>query len=353
MDKMNCFGDEKEKVDDDSRDNTMFRNMKIPDTLEFTESFDTSKTDAISSMFQDIRVPTPEEIGIPLKEILRETQDGLMHYEGELGVFDYNPEEFEVIYIDGGDALHYIGYHAVRLPEGCINTRYMFAQDYLPEGFLGWWFDTSSVVNMEHMFDSCHFYEGFTLREKFDTGKVTNMSHMFNACVFPEGFTLGDHFDTSAVENMEYMFAHCQLPKGFTLGEKFDTGKVTNMAHMFDSCAFSEGFSLGDRFDTSKVIDMSYMFDYCKFPVGFSLGKKFDTSSAKNMECMFIRSELPKGFTFGNKFKINVGAYGTIFLYCSYCGRNICSVTGTFSCPDIVKIINRKNGGITSFLGLR
>lgn len=116
---------------------------------------------------------------------------------------------------------------------------------------------------------------------------------------------------------------------------------------------FSEGFSLGDRFDTSKVIDMSYMFDYCKFPVGFSLGKKFDTSSAKNMECMFIRSELPKGFTFGNKFKINVGAYGTIFLYCSYCGRNICSVTGTFSCPDIVKIINRKNGGITSFLGLR
>lgn len=70
MDKMNCFGDEKEKVDDDSRDNTMFRNMKIPDTLEFTEPFDTSKTDAIISMFQDIRVPAPEEIGIPLREYL-------------------------------------------------------------------------------------------------------------------------------------------------------------------------------------------------------------------------------------------------------------------------------------------
>lgn len=78
MDRMNCFGDEKEKVDDDSRDNTMFRNMKIPDTLEFTEPFDTSKTDAISSMFQDIRVPAPEEIGIPPKGILRETQDGLI-----------------------------------------------------------------------------------------------------------------------------------------------------------------------------------------------------------------------------------------------------------------------------------
>lgn len=108
MDKMNCFGDEKEKVDDDSRDNTMFRNMKIPDTLEFTEPFDTSKTDAISSMFQDIRVPAPEEIGIPPKEILRETQDGLMHYEGELGVFDYNPEEFEVIYILMAEMLYTI-----------------------------------------------------------------------------------------------------------------------------------------------------------------------------------------------------------------------------------------------------
>lgn len=108
MDKMNCFGDEKEKVDDDSRDNTMFRNMKIPDTLEFTEPFDTSKTDAISSMFQDIRVPAPEEMGIPPKGILRETQDGLMHYEGELGVFDYNPEEFEVIYILMAEMLYTI-----------------------------------------------------------------------------------------------------------------------------------------------------------------------------------------------------------------------------------------------------
>ena len=53
-------------------------------------------------------MPAPEEIGIPPKGILRETQDGLMHYEGELGVFDYNPEEFEVIYILMAEMLYTI-----------------------------------------------------------------------------------------------------------------------------------------------------------------------------------------------------------------------------------------------------
>lgn len=31
-----------------------------------------------------------------------------MHYEGELGVFDYNPEEFEVIYILMAEMLYTI-----------------------------------------------------------------------------------------------------------------------------------------------------------------------------------------------------------------------------------------------------
>ena len=108
MNKMDCFMDGKEKIDGGSKDNVTFHGMKTPDTLELTEPFDTSKTDAISSMFQDIRVPAPEEIGIPPKGILRETQDGLMHYEGELGVFDYNPEEFEVIYILMAEMLYTI-----------------------------------------------------------------------------------------------------------------------------------------------------------------------------------------------------------------------------------------------------
>lgn len=89
----------------------------------------------MSSMFQDIRVPTPEEIGVPPKGILRETQNGLIHYEGELGVFDYNPEEFEINrYFTS--YLHYCGTgNSVNLPKGCTNTRYMFYECELPVGF--------------------------------------------------------------------------------------------------------------------------------------------------------------------------------------------------------------------------
>lgn len=126
MNKMDCFMDGKEKIDDGSKDNVMFHGMKTPDTLELTEYFDTSDVTDMSSMFQDIRVPTPEEIGVPPKGILRETQNGLIHYEGELGVFDYNPEEFEINrYFTS--YLHYCGTgNSVNLPKGCTNTRYMF-----------------------------------------------------------------------------------------------------------------------------------------------------------------------------------------------------------------------------------
>lgn len=109
--------DGKEKIDDGSKDNVMFHGMKTPDTLELTEYFDTSDVTDMSSMFQDIRVPTPEEIGVPPKGILRETQNGLIHYEGELGVFDYNPEEFEINrYFTS--YLHYCGTgNSVNLPK--------------------------------------------------------------------------------------------------------------------------------------------------------------------------------------------------------------------------------------------
>lgn len=113
----------------------MFHGMKTPDTLELTEYFDTSDVTDMSSMFQDVKIPIPEEIGASSKGILRETQDGLMHYEGELGVFDYNPEEFEINRYYAS-CLHYCGTgNSVNLPKGCKNTRYMFYECELPAGF--------------------------------------------------------------------------------------------------------------------------------------------------------------------------------------------------------------------------
>lgn len=99
------------------------------------------------------------------------------HYEGRLGVFDYDPEEFELQEFCYEYYLHYCGKgKSVDLPKGCIDTSYMFAECELPPDFtLGPDFDTSNVTNMSRMFLKCILPENFSLGEKFDTSKVTDM----------------------------------------------------------------------------------------------------------------------------------------------------------------------------------
>lgn len=343
MDKMNCFGDEKEKADDDSRDNAMFRNMITPGALELTEPFDTSKTNAISSMFQNIRVPTLEEIGIPPKGILRETQDGLMHYEGELGVFDYNPEEFEINrYFTS--YLHYCGTgNSVNLPKGCKNTRYMFYECELPAGFhLGEDFDTSEVTDMSFMFYGCKFPEGFTLGRYFNTINVKFMTSMFDTCEFPEGFTLGNNFNTIKVTDMSSMFRRCKFPEGFTLGRYFNTINVRFMSRMFSACRFHENFSLGEKFDTSNVIDMENMFTSCVFPRGFRFGEHFKTNNVKTMDYIFCSAEFLDGFILDDNFSINSNETAImLFEDATYRGEPVIGAQGS---QDIEEILNKLKG---------
>lgn len=58
-----------------------------------------------------------------------------IHYKGELGEFDYDPEKFELV--EGPFVyLHYKGKGLnVNLPDGCISIKCMFYKCSLPEGF--------------------------------------------------------------------------------------------------------------------------------------------------------------------------------------------------------------------------
>ena len=196
-----------------------------------------------------------------------EKKRNLVHYEGELGVFDYDPREFRIERLDDFDYLHYHGSgKSIDLPDGCINTRYMFSYCGLPKGFtLGEHFNTSKVTCMESMFLRCNLKEGFSLGECFDTSNVTNMENMFQECVLPRAFSLGEHFDTSNVTDMCCMFESCGLPEGFSLGECFDTSRVTDMYGMFEECELPKDFTLGEHFDTSNVTDMRWMFEKCMY----------------------------------------------------------------------------------------
>lgn len=196
-----------------------------------------------------------------------EKKRNLVHYEGELGVFDYDPREFRIERLDDFDYLHYHGSgKSIDLPDGCINTRYMFSYCGLPKGFtLGEHFNTSKVTCMESMFLRCNLKEGFSLGECFDTSNVTNMENMFQECVLPRAFSLGEHFDTSNVTDMCCMFESCGLPEGFSLGELFDTRRVTDMFSMFNDCSMPKGFSLGEGFNIDRVLDMRRIFDGCTY----------------------------------------------------------------------------------------
>ncbi|GMH96593.1 hypothetical protein TL16_g13312, partial [Triparma laevis f. inornata] len=89
----------------------------------------------------------------------------------------------------------------------------------------------------------------------FDTSSVTNMESMFDgATAFNQDLS---SFDTSSVTNMESMF------RGATAFNQdlssFDTSSVTYMGRMFyGATAFNQDLS---SFDTSSVTDMGGMFE--------------------------------------------------------------------------------------------
>lgn len=156
----------------------------------------------------------------------------IKHYEGELGIFDYNDEEFEIINVNAGGGfpkktLRYKGKGlSINLPYGCIDTSFMFYKCEFPDGFSLGDFDTSEVINMMFMFADCKFPEGFSLGDKFDTYKVLNMLGMFTRCKFPKSFSLGDRFSITQAINIEDMFGSCIMPDDFDFGISFDIGKA-------------------------------------------------------------------------------------------------------------------------------
>jgi hypothetical protein len=130
-------------------------------------------------------------------------------YKGELGEFDYNRSDFVLLQDrEGKDYLHYneyIGNTTLDLPNGITNTRNMFKDCTLPDGFAFGDFDTSKVTDMSGMFENCSMLDIFTLGNGFNTRNVEDMSYMFNGCSVPDDFVFNDKFvinDNCIVDNM-------------------------------------------------------------------------------------------------------------------------------------------------------
>ena len=142
-------------------------------------------------------------------------------------------------------------------------------------------FNTSNVINMQQMFDSCN--ELITLDlYNFNTSNVTNMGFMFDECFKLTSLNLSS-FDTSNVTNMRNMFFNCASLTYLDL-TNFNTSNVTDMSFMFNGCAFKK-LDLSS-FDTSKVVNMTNMFAYCRSLKEIDL-TSFDTSKVQYATDMF------------------------------------------------------------------
>ena len=141
----------------------------------------------------------------------------ITHYEGKIGVFDYDDKVFEI----RNGLLRFVNSYTgpIDLPKGCTSCY--------------------------SMFEKCKLYDCY-LRD-FDASDVTDMGYMFSQALLPKDFVLGDNFDTSKVINMSHMFYRCGLLSDHLLGDKFTIENVTTegVYKLFGTCSMSKDFAFG------------------------------------------------------------------------------------------------------------
>lgn len=125
--------------------------------------------------------------------------------------------------------------------------------------------DTSAVVDMKNMFESCKALTSLDL-SNFVTSSVSNMTLMFYDCIALDSINL-DSFDTSSVTTMSGMFQLCKAIQSLDLSG-FDTSSVTSMNRMFNTCNALITIYASASFVVSQVTDSAYMFTGCTNLVG-------------------------------------------------------------------------------------
>lgn len=151
------------------------------------------------------------------------------------------------------------------------------------------------------MFRDCSHTLSLDLGD-FNTSNIVDMDHMFARC---SNFTTLDlsGFNTSKVTVMRSMFEYCTALLYLDLSW-FDTSKVTDMNSMFYSCSNATLIDVS-KFDTSNVIDMSHMFAYCKSLIKLNLSN-FDTSNVTSSKNIFYYCESLETIYISYKWSLDI-----------------------------------------------
>ena len=118
---------------------------------------------------------------------------------------------------------------------------------------------------------------------KIDTSNIVNLKRMFESCSSLTSLDLSA-LDTSQANSIEYMFKYCSSLTYIDLSS-FNTSKVTSMSGMFYDCSSLTSLDLSS-FNTSNVTDMSGMFSNCSSLTSLDLSS-FDTSKLTKIGNIF------------------------------------------------------------------
>lgn len=97
--------------------------------------------------------------------------------------------------------------------------------------------DTSSVTDMNSMFNDCYKLTSVDGLSSWDTSNVTNMNSMFHSCSWLTSVGDLSSWDTSSVTDMGGMFGYCSYLKSVGDLSNWDTSNVTSMDGMFYGCS--------------------------------------------------------------------------------------------------------------------
>ena len=146
--------------------------------------------------------------------------------------------------------------------------------------------NTSNVVDMNWMFNSCSSLTTIDGLSNWNTSNVIRMGSMFYNC--SSLASLGDlsSWNTSNVVNMNWMFSDCSSLASIGDLSNWDTSKVTDMSSMFSGCTNLTSLNISS-WNTSNVTNMSSMFSYCSSLTSLGDLSSWNTSKVTNMRSTF------------------------------------------------------------------
>lgn len=146
--------------------------------------------------------------------------------------------------------------------------------------------NTSNVVDMNWMFNSCSSLTTIDGLSNWNTSNVIRMGSMFYNC--SSLASLGDlsSWNTSNVVNMNWMFSDCSSLASIGDLSNWDTSKVTDMSYMFSGCTNLTSLNISS-WNTSNVTNMRDMFSYCSSLTSLGDLSSWNTSKVTNMRSTF------------------------------------------------------------------